>query len=313
MSNTETTYNIQMVSRVTGLGIHTLRIWERRYQAVIPKRSPSGHRQYNDKELEKLQLLSQIIALGGRIGEYAKLTTDELKKIFKELSLEDESLKLSPNSYTFTPQVEKERVVAHLVMALEHYKLDILSHEIHKLRIQLNPKELVFDILLPLFQIIGKKVSLKEFDVAQEHALSSLIKFHLGQFIFGNYEKKKKEGVKIALTTPEGEAHEFGILFGSLLCAYYGHEFIYLGASLPAKSLVQVIDSLDIDVVITGVSNSSSRRTTDTDRFLENVLNQIPEKTEIWFGGPLSFNLKKFEHVQNFKYMPNWQILDFAL
>ena len=30
-------YNIQMVSKLTGISIHTLRAWEKRYQAVVPK------------------------------------------------------------------------------------------------------------------------------------------------------------------------------------------------------------------------------------------------------------------------------------
>lgn len=308
-----TTYNIQMVSRVTGLGIHTLRIWERRYNAVTPKRNQSGHRQYNDVELEKLQLLSQVISLGGRIGEYANLTVEELKNVFKDLSLEDESITLSPNQYQFASDIDKERIITHLLMALENYKLDILSHEIHKLRIQLNPRELVFDVLIPLFQIIGKKVSIGEFDIAQEHALSSLIKFHMGQFIFGNYEKKKRKGTKIALTTPEGESHEFGMLFSALLCVYYGVDFVYLGTNLPAKSLNQVIQSLDIDIALLGVSNSSARKSNEHDSFIESILNNEKSDLKVWFGGALCFDLKHFERYDNFKYLPNLEILDLEL
>ena len=56
-------YNIQMVSKLTGISIHTLRAWEKRYQAVVPERDSSGRRTYNDSELEKLKILGKSVHL----------------------------------------------------------------------------------------------------------------------------------------------------------------------------------------------------------------------------------------------------------
>ena len=35
-------YRVGMVSKMTGLSTHTLRIWEKRYAAVLPKRTDAG-------------------------------------------------------------------------------------------------------------------------------------------------------------------------------------------------------------------------------------------------------------------------------
>ena len=69
-------YNIQMVSKLTGISIHTRA--EKRYQAVVPLRDDSGRRAYNDIELEKLKLLGKICSLGGSIGSL-KLRLKSLK------------------------------------------------------------------------------------------------------------------------------------------------------------------------------------------------------------------------------------------
>lgn len=72
-------YKIGAVSKITGIGTETLRAWERRYQAVVPKRSDSGDRVYDGEDLNKLFMLKNLIDVGNSIGTIAHLTIDELK------------------------------------------------------------------------------------------------------------------------------------------------------------------------------------------------------------------------------------------
>src|SRR6187401_688956 len=51
-------YPIRAVSRLTGIGIDTLRAWERRYRAVEPVRDRRG-RMYSDEDVARLRLLNQ--------------------------------------------------------------------------------------------------------------------------------------------------------------------------------------------------------------------------------------------------------------
>ena len=72
-------YKIGAVSKITGIGTETLRAWERRYQAIIPKRSLSGDRVYSSEDLSKLFLLKNLVDAGNAIGSIAYLSEDELK------------------------------------------------------------------------------------------------------------------------------------------------------------------------------------------------------------------------------------------
>jgi len=58
-----THYRIGAVSRMTGISADALRIWERRYAAVSPQRSPGGGRLYSPQDLARLRLIQQLAAL----------------------------------------------------------------------------------------------------------------------------------------------------------------------------------------------------------------------------------------------------------
>jgi DNA-binding transcriptional MerR regulator len=79
-------YKIGAVSRITGIGSETLRAWERRYEAVIPKRTDSGDRQYSREDVAKLLMLKSLTENGITIGSIASLNAVELKSLFEEHS-----------------------------------------------------------------------------------------------------------------------------------------------------------------------------------------------------------------------------------
>ena len=43
---------IQVVVRRTGLSPHVIRVWEKRYDAVVPTRTPTNRRRYSDADAD---------------------------------------------------------------------------------------------------------------------------------------------------------------------------------------------------------------------------------------------------------------------
>jgi DNA-binding transcriptional MerR regulator len=74
-----TRYRIGAVARLTGVSTDTLRIWERRYGAVSPQRSPRGGRLYSAEDVARLRLMKQLLDAGDAIGEVATLDTEALQ------------------------------------------------------------------------------------------------------------------------------------------------------------------------------------------------------------------------------------------
>ena len=73
--------SIQLAARLTGLSEHVIRIWEQRYRAVEPGRTPSHRRLYGPEDLRRLQLLRDLTRAGHRIGQVARLSTKDLGRI----------------------------------------------------------------------------------------------------------------------------------------------------------------------------------------------------------------------------------------
>mgnify|MGYP001072987184 CR=1 FL=1 len=304
-------YNIQRVSKLTGISIHTLRAWEKRYKAVVPERDSSGRRAYNDQELEKLKMLGKVCSLGGSIGNIANLEIPDLKNLLCKFQTS------APYTETSTPlpssneNIDTQAILNHLLLALQDFKLDIISHELHKLKITMSLKDLAFKILLPLLQEIGFRVNNNTLNVAQEHAISSIVRFHIGQFVYQNYERKRKKGTVATLATPEGEYHEFGILIASLLCIHHGINFYYLGANMPSLGFVEASKSLQSDILILGTTRASKFDTPNSlDQYVRSLLGKMDDNQMLLLGGDGNFTLSNYIKDPKFHFISTFQHLD---
>ena len=133
------------------------------------------------------------------------------------------------------------------------------------------------------FSEIGFRVNNNTLTIAQEHALSSIIRFHVGQFVYQNYERKRKKGQIATLATPEGEYHEFGILLASLLCIHHGLSFYYLGPNMPASGFVEASRSLGSTILILGTTKSNQFNKSDAlDGYIDQLVRQMDESQMFW-------------------------------
>ena len=72
---------IGAVANLTGMPSHTLRKWESRHSIVVPERSDSGRRFYNNGHIHRLLLVKRLMAEGHALGELARLGTDGLETL----------------------------------------------------------------------------------------------------------------------------------------------------------------------------------------------------------------------------------------
>lgn len=283
-------FNIQVASQLSGVASATIRAWEKRYNAVVPERADNKHRLYSEKDIEKLALLYKLTELGQSIGKIAHLELDELKNIYSNVMHQPYDEKKVVNSHL--EKVDFEKILSSFFLALAAYKLDILSHELEKAKNILSPKDLCLNIVVPLFREIGNKFERGELTIAQEHTLSAIFSFHLGQMIGQHYQRSHKNDKMILITTPEGEMHEIGILAASLLCVHYGIKFIFMGASLPAASLAEAANALKAHAILLGVTRHEFSQQQTLEQYLSELHDKIKPNSEIWIGGNLKPYIK---------------------
>jgi MerR family transcriptional regulator, light-induced transcriptional regulator len=301
-------FNIQVASQLSGVASATIRAWEKRYHAVIPERAENKHRLYSETDIEKLALLYKLTELGQSIGKIAHLDLGELKEIYSKLMHRPYEEK-----YVVTPHHEKidiEKMMNNLFLALAAYKIDIISHELEKIKSLLSPRELCLEILVPLFHEIGNKVARNEISIAQEHTLSAIVSFHMGQLIGLHYQKTLKRNELILITTPEGELHGIGILAASLLCVHYGIKFVFLGPNLPAESLAQAANALNPKAIIIGVTRHDTSGQPSFNDYLIKLKSHLICSTELWIGGNVKALSKSEIEKKKIQFFPSLHALD---
>lgn len=93
----EVTFRIGTASRMTGIPVDTLRVWERRYGVVKPLRSPGADRLYRQDDIKRLTLLKKLVDRGHAIGTIARLSD---QKLAEQLQAYDEQALANKNILT---------------------------------------------------------------------------------------------------------------------------------------------------------------------------------------------------------------------
>jgi MerR family transcriptional regulator, light-induced transcriptional regulator len=273
-------YNIQTVSELCGVSTHCIRAWEKRYQAVRPERSENGRRVYSEEELERLMMLGKLSTLGNSISLISKLTNEELKALLEKMSHSTPKIKEARKSSLVDPKI----YLMNMMMALQSYKLDILTHELNKASMDLSCRDFALEVVAALFRKVGEYVHSGRMSIAQEHTLSAITKFFIGKRIGQHYLSDQRTHTKILMATPSGEHHTIGLMLSALLCAEHGVDFIYLGENLPEESIIDAAKATNSQIILLGTSPFYNHRSHGINEVLMKLKDGLPE-IKLWVGG----------------------------
>ncbi len=308
-----TELNVKAITKLTGLNEHTLRAWERRYQAVSPRRSGNGRRIYTTDDVERLRLLVQLQERGYAIGQIASQVNSELKEILSR----SEEFEVMHHRGGLSHQLNGEilSTIARIEKALHAYDLHSIHLELNRARNRFGAKVFAIDVVAPLMSIVGKLVTADKMTIAQEHALSAVIKCHLGALLYDMHQVRAKEslsfGPNFAITTMEGDMHDIGILASAVMCAFHGVSAFYLGPSMPAKALNDAVRALGVTHILIGKAKlPPGCLVSSPEVFLNELVNLLPANVDIWLGGCFDLDFNQLTKHSSFKLVRTLTELD---
>ena len=271
-------YNIQTVSQLCGVSTHCIRAWEKRYGAIRPVRSENGRRLYSEAEVNRLLMLVKLSSFGNSIGLIARLPDEELRALVAKMGQ-------SPVHAVETKALVDPKIyLSNMLMALNSYKLEILTHELNKASMDLSCRQFALDVVAALIRKVGVEVQAGRMSIAQEHTLSAIMKFFIGRRIAQHYRRELPQKPKFLLATPVGEEHYLGILLASLLMADKNINFVYMGENLPEESIADAVKATGADTVLLSISPAYQKNTQGINPVLQQLRKLLPE-TSIWVGG----------------------------
>jgi DNA-binding transcriptional MerR regulator len=233
---TETTYTIKNLEHLSGIKAHTIRIWEKRYGLLSPERTETNIRRYSSEDLKKLLNISILVNGDIKISRIASLTMDDLRK----KALDTTGYFASYNS------IQIEKIILYII------EMDTFNVErtISKLVNKIGFEETIYDIIFPLLNRIGILWQTNSIIPAQEHFIFNLMR----QKMIYETEKLKQPqaGAPSELFfLPEGEYHEFSLMFYNYLARKNGHFTVYLGQSVPISDIIEISKNFNFDYYFT--------------------------------------------------------------
>ncbi len=267
--------SVRAVVALTGLTEHTLRAWERRYQAVVPERTKGGTRTYSDADVERLRLLHTGVAGGTPIRVLAPLDDEALAEQVEPLE--------RPLPFA----------VEELIERVKRHDNIFLAERLGELMHLLGPRRFAYSIAGPLLQTVGDLWHQGVLNVAQEHLATSCtratLEAGLAQFT------PPDDAPVVIFATPPDEHHGVATLIGALAALSHGVRSIYLGTRVPAKDLAQMAETVGARALAIGATAIEPR---EARKFLTDLRKKAPATILILAGGSATEAMKPGDGVR---------------
>jgi DNA-binding transcriptional MerR regulator/methylmalonyl-CoA mutase cobalamin-binding subunit len=264
---------IQQLSQETGIGIDTLRIWERRYGVPVPARDTRGHRTYTHRQAEELLVVKKLQNLGQRPGKIFALDPRERRELLDCLA---------PHK---RPGDER------LQLLIEEMSPREIAAELAGQRIELGLSDFIHHCAMPLLQLLDHGWTAGQLSIAREHLVSdqleNLLKLELAK-------TTSRRPPQILFLTLTGERHKIGLLLAAVLFQGAGLQVLWLSEELPLSEIPKL--ATDLEVAGVALSFSSHYPSRQAKQDLGSLRRHLNPRIKIIAGG---------HAVQKISSMPN--------
>ena len=271
--------SIGELASMTGIGVHTLRVWEKRYGAPHSQRLPSGHRRYPKDEVPRLRAIASALESGYRASKVVTATLEELQALMGLKTFVEP--KSDATAATQNEISSKEMLIESWIKEVHGYKDDALLNGFHEQWGRHGALNFILDFAVPLLGRIGKGWETGELGVSHEHFASEC----LVSFLNEKWRQLniRKDGPTVLITTLPGEPYSLGILMCAVVTSATRSKVIYLGVDNPFEDILEAADIYKPEIITLSISHAFDPTTAEN--LLFKIRNQLISKTSLVTGG----------------------------
>ena len=198
MNNIKQHFTIKDLENISGIKAHTIRIWEKRYDLLIPKRTKTNIRLYSNDNLQKLLNIVLLNNNNYKISMIAKMSDDQITKFSRDLAL---------NSAV------NDEAINRFKLSMFQFDKILFDKTYQELLVKKKFREVFTDVFIPFLNLIGLMWQTDTLIPAHENFISNLIaqkiQLQTEKIQYSVFKKSKT----YVLFLPENEIHELGLLY----------------------------------------------------------------------------------------------------
>jgi MerR family transcriptional regulator, light-induced transcriptional regulator len=230
-------YTLYELEKLTGILAATIRVWERRYNIIKPKRTDTNRRWYDDDDLRRLINISVIYHGGIKISKIAKYSESELEEKAEFLTRDSAGSDININS---------------LIVAMLSFNGNAVNEILLRSIINSGFEETFSNVVFPFLRRVGIMWHTGSVNIGAEHFITNIFRGRLISAIDSLPPANDQKNKRVIMFLPDNEFHEMGLLFYAYLIRKMGHEVLYLGQATPFPALAEVNEKWHFDILVTG-------------------------------------------------------------
>jgi DNA-binding transcriptional MerR regulator/methylmalonyl-CoA mutase cobalamin-binding subunit len=232
-------YSIGTTSRLSGVPVETIRIWERRYGVPMPQRTKGGHRKYDDEQVKLLQAMKALVDSGMRVGTLTDRPVQEILQAADRLQSDQAVVRAVKDEVAYeVDQSALHQLVQDAIDAGRERDVVRLGTILDRPLRNGHAADVLLGLYLPLLRRVGDLWEAGKLEVATEHFIEKQVTARMHSIL-----KDLPAGVgpsAVLACLPE-ERHEGGLLAAAILLSQQGFKVTYYGGDLPVAELLSAL------------------------------------------------------------------------
>lgn len=246
----QTMYTIKQAAARTGLTVPVLRAWERRYGIVVPARTASGYRLYDEAAIARVEAMRRLVDAGWSPSAAAAAITSGTAPS----DVEGVGPAVAEGPAGSAVDDLRERFVE----AAANLDSDGLETTLDEMFARGSFERIADEHLLPAVVALGDAWADGRIDVAAEHLASHAVLRRLAAAYQASGRPVSESGA-VLVGLPPGSRHELGGLAFAVAARRAGLPVLYLGPDLPVDDWVATAERVAARAAVIGSVTAADR------------------------------------------------------
>jgi DNA-binding transcriptional MerR regulator len=274
-------YTLNDLEKLTGILAPTIRVWERRYKIIQPKRTGTNRRWYNDDDLRRLINISILYQSGIKISKIAKYSGSDLEERVGLIT---------------SDSVISDTQIKSLIVAMLSFNGNAVNEILLRSIINTGFEDTFSSVVFPFLRRIGVMWHTGSANPGDEHFITNVLRTRLITAIDSLPPANDMKRKRVIMFLPDNELHEMGLLFYYYMIRKSGHEVLYLGQTTPFNALTEADEKWHSDILVTGTLSEIS--VLKPEEYLNN-LSKAFKSQKILISGTLADKpvIKKYKNI----------------